>query len=164
MAARHRGAVAGAAETPDLGHGEAGVLELLGHLLADLETVRADARADDRPQILRVRPEDLLHHVDNPLRNLQHRPFPARVHGGDDAADGVVQEDRHTVGRPDPDGHPGEIGNERIIPFQLLPRHPRTVDDRHPGPMDLMPLNHRVGQHGVPPGGEGLDAGAEVEI
>ena len=145
MAAGHRSAVAGALECPYQRHREAGVPELFGHLLPDLETGGADGRADGGSQVLRGGPEPFSHQVDRALRHLQDRPFPAGMDGRNDLIPRVVEENGDAVGRPDADGDPGEIRDEGVISLQLLAGHPRTVDDGDLGTVDLMALDDRIG-------------------
>ena len=68
--------------------------------------------------------------------------------------DRVIEQHRHAVRRPYADGNARQVGYERVVPLQLLPRHPRPVHDCHPAPMDLMPLDDRVGEHRFPLGVE----------
>ena len=83
------------------------------------------------------------------------------MNGGDDTVDRVGDKNGNTIGRSYPDRYAREIGYESIESLQFLPGHPRPVDDRDPGPVYLMPLNDGVGQHGIPPRRESLDAGTQ---
>ena len=156
MAAGHRAAVAWATETPDILQGEAGGPETLHDFLSDLEAVRADGRADDGAQVRRPAPERTLHQGDSLLRYLQHCAFPAGMDGGGDVPDRIVEEDRHAIRRPDPEGHSREGADKCVVPFQVLPRQAGPVDDGDPVPVDLVPLYDRIRQDRVPPRREGL--------
>ncbi len=156
MAAGHGAAVAWAPEAPDLLQGEVGGPETLHDFLSDLEAVRADGRPDDGAQVRRPAPERALHQRDGLLRDLQHGAFPAGMDGRGDVPDRIVEEDRHTVGRPDPEGHSRQRADKCVVPLQVLPRQAGPVDDGDPVPVDLVPLYDRIRQDRVPPRREGL--------
>ena len=69
---------------------------------------------------------------------------------------------RKAVRGPDSYGYPGEGRHEGIVAFQFLPCHPRTDYDGYPAAVHLVALGDRVGKDGIPFGGEGLHAFAEV--
>ena len=131
-AAGHRGAVTRTLEGPDHRHRETGGPELLDDFLSHLETSRADGGADDGPEVRRAGAEALAQKRDRTLGNLQNRPFPPRMHRGDDAVGGVVQQNGNAVGRADADRDSGKVRDEGVISLQVLPRQVRPVDDRDP--------------------------------
>ena len=93
---------------------------------------------------------------------MEDRPFPACVDGCHGPLYGVIEKDRNAVRGPDSYGYPGEGRHEGIVAFQFLPCHPRTVHDGYPAAVHLVTLGDRVGKDGIPFGGEGLHAFAEV--
>ena len=67
------------------------------------------------------------------------------MNGGYDTVDRVGNKNGDTISRPYPDGNPRKSSYKRIKALQLLPRHPRPVDDGDPGTVYLMPLDDGIG-------------------
>lgn len=118
--AGHRRPIADAVERPDAFYWELCILEVLGNLFANLETVRADGRAEYSEHVAWIAAETLNHHIDGLLGNMEYRAFPSGVNGGYDVFHRIVQQNRNTVGSPDADGHSREIGDESVVTFKFL--------------------------------------------
>ena len=79
--------------------------------------------------------------------------------GGDDAVDGVGNENGDTVGGTYSYRHTGKTRDESIISFQIFSRHIRPINDCDSRTVYLMPLDDRIRQYGIPACRESLDAG-----
>jgi hypothetical protein len=74
-----------------------------------------------------------------------------------DTFPGVVEENRNTIGRPDPNRYSGKIRDEGIITFEIFPSHIRPRDYSDPGPMYLMTLDNGIRKDRIPTGGKSFD-------
>ena len=146
MAAGHGGSVSHPLERPDLVHREVCILEMLGHFFSHLKTVRADGGAQHGADVLRVATVFDGHHLHGLFRDVQHRSFPSGVHGRHHLLNRVVQEDRYAIGRSYANGDALQGGHIHVVALQFFPGHSGTVYERHPGFVDLVSLDNRVGK------------------